>query len=337
MKSSILKLILVGALTIAGESMASSFAAPPVGSFPLRVNAKGETAIGLPLERAAVFAGRIDKVVGDQLTLAAAPAWSTDRWAGAEGELYYCQVVTGELAGATFEIGSNGSNSLKLLNKGEDLGLLKTQARDGTGDTVRIIPYWTPETVFSRSDVPDGTTLALYELDIKGFYQMAALELTYREGQGWRGGQGEDLSRYPLMPDRGMIVRGTGKHAIDVDLTGFVPVVPQRVVVNGYNDRFGTQYLFAVNHPEALSVSDSRLDLMDRTRIVTQPEYQGETFIPARTYIYYEGHGWFDQAYREVNPNDVLEPGKAYFLHLPRANKDVQWVWSHTPGYVNSL
>ncbi len=338
MKRFIFKLLIAGVLTLTADAAASSFASPPVGSYPLRVNASGDTSIGLPLERAGAYAGRIQSVKGSTIRVVGEPGWQSDYWSGMNdaGEIYFCQIITGELAGASFTIMGNTDNTLHVLHGYEDLGLLKRQAAGETGDTIRIVPYWTPETLFAHADVPDRTQVLVYESEV-GIAQFGYQSFTYHAGAGWKDATGADVSTHPLRTDRGMIVRGTGEAAIEIDLLGFVPVVARRVVINGFADIFGSQMLFTVGSPEAIPVNLSGLDVLDRTRITTQAEYRGKTFIPSSVYTYHADFGWLDQAFRPVGDDVVLEPGKAYFVRVPRARADMQWVWSHTPDYVDVL
>lgn len=319
---------------------AASFATAPAGCFPVSLQAGKQTAVGLPLERSAVFTGRIDSVNGAVLTVSAAPGWATNALAGGDGtgEYHYCQVVTGSLAGARFPVLSNGTNSFLISDEGEDLAVLATDRVDGAGDQIRIVPYWTPQSVFSHTELTDDTALLILDGENGTWSGRPSNEFTYRAGQGWTDADGYESSNFPLRDGRGFFVRlPESASDLSLEVVGHVPMVRERQVFRGTTEASGSKVLFALNHPEALFLGEAGFEFGDRTTIFAFDEGADSMAHPARIFTYYDGYGWFDQVFRPVGDVALIEPGKAYLVRIPPPLEDCEWVWTRRPAYQDGV
>lgn len=300
--------------------------------------AGADTAVGLPLERAAVFIGRIESVYGDTITVAPDPSWSADNLAGAEGEYFFCQVMSGELAGMSFPILHNSGRSLMVASEGEDLSVLVPASSDAVGDAIRIIPYWTPESVFQHTSIPVGTSMRIYDHDETGLGKTPSKVLTYSKTGEWLDANGYSANAYPLRNGRGFFVRLPASVSdLQLDLLGHVSLIPEHQVFCSRGANKSGDLLFALNRPESIGMTEAGLEFADRTMVFT---YDGRSKLegnPSAVYTYYEGYGWVDQIFQPVSDEIVLEPGKAYFVRIPATEESYEWAWTRAPGYLDLL
>ncbi len=331
--TALLSTLLLGAIHLSAQG---SVATTPVGCYPVTLKAGADTAVGVPLERAAAFVGRIEAREGNTLTLAGAAGWTPGQFAGSPEDLsqeyFYLQVVTGELRGATFLITDSSENAVTVLPESEELSKLLTLAASGAGETVRIVPYWTPASLFAHSDLPEGACIVLpSETD-----GVAAEELVYT-ASGWTlGGNPADL--YPLRRGFGLFVcLPEGVADVELDILGHVPFVPERFIFEGAELERGKDVFFALSHPEAIRLVEAGLEFDDRTVVFAYGNEARFGDNPTSVYTYYEGHGWFDQVFRPVDPTVMLEPGSAYFVRVPPTPAHTQFVWERIPMYLSSL
>ena len=349
-------------LWIPGVAFALSSATPPVGCFPIDLSEGGKTFVGLPLERATVFASRVESVSHNTIVVAANPGWAADELAGdgPEGEFYFVQIMSGDLEGAVFPILSNGERSLLISPEGEDLAGIRTGGMEASGDILRVIPYWTPSSVFRHSMVPVGTELLLFDSETYGFgaYEQTNLILN-GEGQ-WVDDRGDLANAYPLRPGFGFVVDTPEVEAdVRLDLVGCVPISVERRVffANGSNVAYSmdantnvpsplmmasisnqeSERLFALSHPESVPLQMGGFEFVNRTTVFAYDGPHASFENPSSVFTYFEGFGWFDQSFGFVGGDVALEPGKAYIVRIPPANAPVEWVWTREPAYLGLL
>ena len=330
--------ILVGVLLSAMTLRAAGMRAP-AGSFPIVLRAGADTAVGMPLERPAIFVSRLASVDGETLTVAAEPDWGVDSLAGADGEYFYCQVFSGDLRGTIFTITGNGSRSLTVAAAGEDLARLATNALDGDGlgDQIRIVPCWTPETVFAHTPAPVGTTIYVYDCGRVGLNKApsAAFQAT---ADGWVDADGHSGDTFPLRRGHGFFVRlpETSEDQV-LTVVGCVPTIPERFVFEGTCVEDGADVLFGLANPEPLAIAAAGLEFGNRTQVF---EFRGDRENgrrPSRVRTYHEGYGWFDEVYRRADESVELVPGYSYLVRIPATAVATQWIWEREPGYLSAL
>lgn len=333
-----LLLLLATGLTTFGfpsYTQAQRAASSAAGCFPVLLQAGADNAVGIPLQRSAGFVGRIHSITGLEITLATSAQWATNELVGANArnENYYCQIRTGALAGATLPIISNRDGSFILSAESEDISELLTDVKDGAGDVILIIPYWTPNSLFNYTQVPDNTKLILLESDSTEIKET----LTYTAG-AWTNLQGSDAGSYAIKRGEGLLVcLPPDTTDVRLNILGHVPTTPERFVFDAADDSQGNDVFFALSHPESIPLQDAGLELDDRTVIFAYDGASGYGGNPAAVYTYYEGYGWFDELFQAVDESVVLNPGRAYFIRVPQAAPYTQWVWTRTPNYISSI
>lgn len=328
-------LAVLTALALPSISNAESSASTPAGCFPVLLQAGADNAIGIPLQRSAGFVGRIHSITGFEITLATSAGWANDELIGAnpENEAYFCQVRTGALAGATFPIISNEDGSFIISPLSEDITELLTDTQDGTGDVILVIPYWTPKSLFSYTQVPENTKIILLESDSTDVREA----LIYTSGL-WTDLEGNDASSYVIHRGEGLLVcLPESISDVHLNILGHVPTTPERFVFDAATDVRGKDVFFSLSHPEGIPLQEAGLELDDRTVIFAYDGASGYGGNPAAVYTYYEGYGWFDELFQVVDASVALNPGRAYFIRVPEAEPFTQWVWTRSPNYVSSI
>ncbi len=96
-----------------------------------------EVSIAAPVALPAVFAGSVESVAGNVITVNGAPGWNPSRFADG---LHAVTVLEGEFAGAVWHIDASGENTL-TVDFGVDLADLVS------GDRLRIVPVWTVQSL----------------------------------------------------------------------------------------------------------------------------------------------------------------------------------------------
>jgi hypothetical protein len=323
------------ALVMPTALSAQSAASTPAGCFPVLLQAGADNAIGIPLQRSAGFVGRIHSISGFEITLATSAGWTPNELIGAnaKNEKYFCQIRTGALAGATLPIISNDDGSFMISPQSEDITELLSDAQDGTGDVILVIPYWTPESLFNYTQVPEKTKLILLESDSTD----VCASLVYASGL-WTDLHGNDASSSIIKRGEGLLVCLPANTAdVHLNILGHVPTTPERFVFDAADDNQGKDVFFALSHPEGIALQDAGLELDDRTIIFAYDGASGYGGNPAAVYTFYEGYGWFDELFQAVDASIALDPGRAYFIRVPQAEPYTQWVWTRSPNYVSSI
>jgi hypothetical protein len=319
-------------LCLAALGVEASFQA--VGVYPLELEGGGDHFFSLPLERPTVFQGRVATVSGQWLVMEAQPGWVENAWAGGGDEPLHaaCVVSSGPLAGASFPILANSDRGLLVSLEGETVASL---AEALPGERIRVVPYWTPRSLFAHTEVPVGTELFLYENGSKGLFQEPLEGMFFIPEVGW-------LWRDQRLAEDAPLERGTvvglrlpwGIERLTVELVGSVPPtkdrrrwVPDVSVVR--------EFLVGLGHPEALPLSQVVLE--GATLAILLPWEPGlpAWTMPTEWYVYGLGAGW--QVYpsrRSTLP--TMEPGKAYRLWVFSTvfNRPSGVIWSHRPRYL---
>jgi uncharacterized protein (TIGR02597 family) len=305
-----------------------------VGCYPIALPSGTDSRIGIPLERNPVFRGRVESVAGTTLTVEGEPGWESGSLAGGRGEYFYCQVRDGELAGMTLPILANDERSITVSLEGEDPAVLGA-ALSGAG--ISVVPCWTPESLFAQSQPADKTILFVYCIESPGVNKVPAAVLTYFAGYGWYDGSFAPADTHPLQPHAGLVVRVPERaEPVMLNVVGRVPTTETRRVVSGYAESIGTDTLVTLPFPEAISLGAAGLNLQDRVNLFVYENPQGFNPVPSKVLTYYVGFGWYDQVFKPADAFE-LKPGVAYVLRLPRLTVYTEWLWSHRPGYLDSL
>lgn len=215
----------------------------PVGFMGLTVPTGTDVLVSAPLQRPAVFTGRVAAVDGDRITVEGAPGWSVDALVYAQGvrpETYHAQLGSGAMRGAFFTITANDADSLTLDLNGEMLDKV------AVGDRLTVRPYWTLGTLLGpESGFPGSPTFTpraevqFVDAMSAGINLATAQQFFYYTGvlfggAGWRKdgeGLGEKFDNTILYPDTPFRIRNTSGSVMGLSLMGFAPVAGHRTTV----------------------------------------------------------------------------------------------------------
>lgn len=142
-----------------GAASAITVATDPVGFANLSLPANSDSYISVPFTRPAVFAGAIQSVTTNTITLTGSPGFTPSSFvytAGSQPNHYYALIGNGGSSnpkeGHTFLITGNTANTVTVDTSLEPLTGITQNTQ------VTIIPYWTLATVFPSSDAGSSFT-----------------------------------------------------------------------------------------------------------------------------------------------------------------------------------
>lgn len=123
----------------------------PVGFMTIQTPAGSDTIIAAPLTKAPVFQGAVSSVTDRVLTFSPSPEFSS-----LTTTPHYVQAADGSDAGKIFDVESNTTDSITLVDNGVSPAGLN-------GASVKVIPYWTLGEIYPAADqgtsfTPSGTT-----------------------------------------------------------------------------------------------------------------------------------------------------------------------------------
>lgn len=232
----------IGALQQSVQAQ-SSASTDIVGFVSVTALGDSDTRFSAPLHRPTAYQGVVSSVSGNVITVQGSPAWSTSpqQWQylmGSQTNTYYVEFGSGAKEGLYYTIVSNGSNALTIDLAGDTL-----EGAVISGDSIRIIPYWTLGTLFPNQAGVTGTTniggsgsmTRIFLPDvITGGVDLAASSSYYYYtgtgfgGAGWRR-QGGGLSNIKnddvIPPDLFVIFRQDGVASTVIQVaSGAVPI-----------------------------------------------------------------------------------------------------------------
>ena len=146
-------ILLVANTVLLRPVLAQSATSEPVGFTTTSLLANSDTMISIPFTRVPEFAGAVQSISGNVITVADTPGWTTNQFvyvAGLQPKTYF--VLIGEGAapnpkeGHSYFVTANGTNTLTVDTSTDTLSGITAGMR------VIVIPYWTPATIFPASD-----------------------------------------------------------------------------------------------------------------------------------------------------------------------------------------
>ncbi len=141
--------MLVAAASLHAQTTATT---DPVGFMTIDTPVGSDTIIAAPLTKAPVFQGGVTTLSNFTLTFDPSPGFGS-----LTTTPHYVQAAGGDQAGIIFDVASNTSNSITLV----DNGISPTGLTNGT--SVKVVPYWTLGELYPAADqnvafTPSGTT-----------------------------------------------------------------------------------------------------------------------------------------------------------------------------------
>lgn len=340
----------------------------PVGAMKVTALGNSDTILGVPFHRPAAFEGRINAISGSTLTVDGAPGWSADQFvysAPDQTNTYYVLIASGAKEGSYYTITDNDASTLTLNLNGDTIDSILTTSEDGSGDIIRIIPYWTLNTVFPDGEgvhasssplfrnseilIPDQTSEGINLAASKTYYYYNGTGL---EGEGWylfgSAGIADDTI---LWPDTYFVVRHNTASNTEIIFSGSVQMTKYYIPVNKLSvkqDNFIT-----IPVPVDITLSESQLYESGAFEASTSPLFRKDELLvfdndsiaknkaSSETYYYYtgsglEGNGWYlFGSSTKMDNEKVFKAGKGYIIRKASSPEAETIDWQALPPYLN--
>lgn len=331
-----------------------------VGLLSVPAPSASDTIVSLPLHRPEVFRGVIESLDGAMVNLRQA-SFSTDAYSGG----FYLLIESGPGEGRWFPITANSGGSVTVEHSADPDFASVVEP----GAIVKIIPFWTLDTVFpngkgvnasgnllpvSRVLLPDtqGTGTRLAPSSSFFYFSGAA-----HGGEGWRKFGHAPTVKFDdhlLLPGSSMIVRhDSGPQTVFENLGA--------VQTSAFSVRLGTRapgrdqdHSLGLGIPAPVTLAQSALyesGGFAGTATLEQPVDQllvynqsaaAKNRIPAFTYYYYTGSqgagpGWrlLGQPGTLQNAAAVFEPARGFVIRKAGGPAPVSARWTVRPAYLN--
>lgn len=343
--------LLMAAVTSPTSLRAEKISSPPMGFANKTTSGNADNIVGIPMQRRPVWAGKINGVSENELTVPATLI---------EGALtlqaHYVLVTSGSLEGYSFDVTANTESTISVApNATDDVATQGLQA----GAQCQVIPHWTLNTLFPdgqgfvhSSDVFNPTsTLWLYDLTRAGTGLVPANSYLYHDGSqgpvGWYdfNDVNDGLKNHvPISAETFFVVRHTTETAPAFFIAGHVPDSKIGTAVGRFEDDKGQDNLIINPYPVSFTLQSSGLansgafsessDVFNPTDLlwIFGPP-SGFGAVPANAYLYHDGtqgpEGWYD--FNDPNAglmNTLSLPGGTPMVlrKSPGAAGSIMWV-----------
>ncbi len=346
-----------------GLAQAQTVATDPVGAITLTLKAGSDTNVSLPFHRPVALETQVQNISGNIITISASAGLTASQFvyvAGSQTNTYYLQFTSGSRSGMYYTVTANGGTSITIDPNG-DVGL---DGNVGTGDTFRVIPYWTLNTLFpggqglySSTNLSPVSSILIPPGKTPGINLAAAGIYFYYTGNGgpaWLK-LNDAANFYPdviLPPDAFFTVRHPANVAdTQLLLVGNVPMSPQAIIVNTLANNTPQDNPLALPVPITVTLASSGLSSVLAPSPTLTPTDQILVFDPTVSaqnksataiYFYYTGPGgpgWLkSNDFNGFHNNDtIFQPGYGYVLRRAAQSTPSSAVWTFTPPYLSTL
>jgi uncharacterized protein (TIGR02597 family) len=366
------RLLAVAAIVfgVGGNLLAQSVSTDPVGAVNITLYGGSDTHISLPFHRTVAVETQAEGISGNVITVSSSANITANEFvyvSGSQSNTYYLQFMTGSREGMYYTIVSNTATNITVNNNG-DTGL---DGNVSVGDTFRIIPYWTLNTLFpsgqslytgSNFNTNTQSLVLVLPGNVAGINLSAEATYLYYTGSnfggpGWRatGNVTQLLPDIALPPDSFLIVRHPPSVAnTELTLVGNVPMSQQAVILNALQAStpqdnpvslpvpvsvtFGNSGLASViNGSNSFNPSDYVL-MFDPTVVAQNKSATAEYFYYNDPTDSFGGAGWRKLGDPlHVRNNDVLSsPGQGFIVRLGSRSSPTTLIWDYLPPYVSN-
>lgn len=351
---------LASAAILALPVKAQNVTTDPVGAITLTLKGASDTHLSLPFQRSVALETQVSSISGNVITIAASANVTGNQFvyvANTQTNTYYLQFTSGNRNGMYYTITANSPTTI-TVNPNGDAGLA---GNVGTGDTFRVIPYWTLNTLFpngqglySTTTLTPRSSILLPPGSTPGINLSAAAIYYYYTGTGGPGWlkAGDTSGFHPdiiLPPDSLLVVRHPPSTAdTQLVLVGNVPMSAQAIILNSLQANTPQDNALALPVPVSVTLAASGLSSVMTSTTTLTPKDQLMVFDPtvsaqnkAATAIYYYytgpgGPGWLKQGDTSgFHNNDVIfQPGFGYILRRVAQPSPGSNVWTFVPPYL---
>ncbi len=348
------------AIAFAPALRAQTVSTDPVGAITLTLKADSDTHVSVPFHRPVALETQVQTISGNTITINSSANISSNQFvynSPSQTNTYYLQFTTGSRAGMFYTVTANDASSITIDPNG-DAGLA---GNVGTGDTFRVIPYWTLNTLFpngqglySTTTLTPKSSILIPAATTPGINLSAAGVYYYYTGSGGPGWLklGDNVHFHPdvvFAPDSLFIVRHPPSVAdTQIVLVGNVPMSAQSIILNNLQSNTPQDNAIALPVPVTVTLGNSGLaSVMVSTTTLTpkdellvfDPTVSAQNKSASAIYYYYTGSGgpgWLklgDSA--NFHNNDVIfQPGFGYVLRRAAQPFPGSNVWTFVPPYL---
>lgn len=329
----------------------------PVGFMTIDTPQGSDTIIAAPFTKAPVFQGLASSVNSFTVTFNPSPGF---------GDLtsmpHYVQAATGGKAGVIFDIASNTSNTITLVDNG-------ISPADLANSSVKVIPYWTLGQLYPATDqgvsfTPSGAIPLLWRTQIL-FPNISGLGINRSSSKTcyfvtnsaapldpslsyWRSTAtgASNVNNTPILPDSYFIVRNPANAAsgLKTTIAGSVNVGASVVQLDSTGGTPNENYV-SLGRPVDIKLDDLGIvesgafmpslgvipfQFRDQLHIISN-EVMGFNKSATTTFFYITGQGWKSTATGTNNVGtNVIKAATGYIIRKASQNPAGSTFWTNT-------
>jgi uncharacterized protein (TIGR02597 family) len=358
-------------LAFGAFAQAQTVATDPVGAISINLVGNSDNFVSLPFHRPVALETQVVSISGNTVTVSAAANLTASEFvyvAGTQPNTYYLQFTSGSRDGMYYTVTANDGSSITVDPNG-DAGL---DGNVSVGDTFRIIPYWTLNTLFPIGQGVNGspgplpaqrnTAVLLPPNNVPGVDLVPSTIYYYYNGSanvgaGWRqaGASFSTLQNDAIVfPDSYFVVRNAVPGNNTLTLVGAVVQSDYSTPLTAYQANTGQDIFVGVNVPVPVTLADSNLAsaLTPSTGFIPSqrgdellafdPTVTGIDVVPSDIYYYYSGSAAGGPGWREAgqpastifDSTQVFQPGQAYLIRKVPTSIPQTTIWSFAPSYL---
>jgi len=351
--------LLYGAALLTSSAFAQGVATDPVGYVTTTVPNGDDVVVGTPLAQAAAYAGAATSVSGAVVTFDSAT------FGDLTSQPHYMLVSTSaSIEGDWFQVQSNTATSLTLAEDIQAAGLLAS-------DVVKVIPFWTLDTMFADGAgvgvSPDPllpvSFVMIPDLVNSGVNLAKSKLYFYHDGSspflpvaGWYDNDnvfGGVVGSTPLSPETFITIRNQSGVEQSVVLAGTVPVSSYATEIVRLANGVAQDNALVNPFPSPITLAETGLSSViaastdpllptDLVLIYSNVSGSGTNVPPSKAYLYHDGSspflpvaGWYDNdnVFGGVVDDTVSIPAGGAFLIRKAAGPVEAVVWAPSVPY----
>ena len=348
------------ALPAGGVFAQNTASTGPVGMISYPAAAESDTLVSLPLHRVHSFRGGIASASGNVVTLAQA-SFAADAF----NDRFYLLLESGTGEGRWFPIADTAAASVTI-----DPGTESTAGIFTAGTVVRIIPFWTIDSVFpngrgvnasgnllpvSRILLPDGAAAGIRLAPASSFFYYSGSD---HGGEGWRKFGASPNVKFDdqlLRPGSSFMVRHDSGPGTIFENLGVVPSAAFSTRLGTIAPNLPQDHSLGLGIPVSVSLADSGLFQSGAFAGSAVPDVPADELhvfdfsipaknrVPSAVYYYYTGTqnggpGW--RLKGDVGtPRDlamVFEPARGFVIRKAATALPSPTRWTVRPSYLNT-
>jgi uncharacterized protein (TIGR02597 family) len=329
----------------------------PVGFMTIALPVGSDTIVAAPLTKPPVFQGGVTTLSNFTVTFSPSPGFGSFTTLP-----HYVQASTGSQAGIIFDVATNDSNSITLVNN----GITPTGLSNGV--SVKVIPYWTLSQLFPITDqtvsfTPSGSTVPSRRTQIltpnvvgtginrspsSTYFFATNTDATNPAFSYWRSTATgtNNVNDTPILPDSYFTVRNTTNSATNLSVTiaGNVNTGAMAVQLDSIGTTANDNYV-SLGRPTDITLNNLGLIASGaflQSASATVPARRDQLFVisnsiigfnksPSVTYYYVTNAGWRSTAAgtNDVG-NDVISSAIGYIIRKASNNPAGTQLWTNT-------